>query len=532
MTRNPAAHLLLGRPLVASLGALVLAAAMMLLPPAAAHAATVITNASELGDLLADGGSGELTGDLTANGSVTVGAGKTVSLELNGHILTVHGTDGTSTARWGQTGLLVPATSTLTIVDAAGTGSLVVTGGTTFDATAPSTSGYSGGAAIISDGTLTAPRIIATGGGGGDGADGADPSTDNGGFGGSGGSGVANHGVLTAGTLTATGGAGGTGGDGSPAGPGGDGGRAAGNFGTLTVTATLTATGGAAGTAGTTVSGDPDLSGAYGGTGGVGLYADDAVTAGALIVTGGAGGSGSDSNTFGGNGGYGGDGVAGGTGTIVTATGTIVGGSGGAGGASAAKGGGGGNGGDAVEPSAVTVLSATALTGAASSGGAADPGGTMAGIPGIAGAAVPSTGSAVALQGNGASSTPAAYFGYASTVGDALDALPVAWPSRAGWTFTGWFTTASGGVATDPAAVPTGQSLYAQWTNSTPPGGGGGSGSGGPGSSGPGSDGAGGATSALADSGSDLGAWPLLGLALLLAGTAALAVSRRRTAGD
>ena len=71
---------------------LLLALALCLaLLPGVALAATSVTNEQQLRDAVASGGEIQLVNTITINSTLTIESGKTVTLDLNGHVLKMDG---------------------------------------------------------------------------------------------------------------------------------------------------------------------------------------------------------------------------------------------------------------------------------------------------------------------------------------------------------------------------------------------------------------------------------------------------------
>jgi len=216
------------------------------------------------------------------------------------------------------------------------------------------------------------------------------------------------------------------------------------------------------------------------------------VTNGTLAATGGVGDQGSTGvagESRGGVGGRGGAGIAvDSDGALVFADMTAVtanggaGGTGGTGGAAAdgsagSDGGQGGQGGNGTDNDGVLAADGGLPTSAAGTGGhggePGDPGEGMTGVAGADGAdghASVGTEAAVTLKAN-AATAPSNFAVYASgTIRGAaavLDAAPVSWPRRTGYTLGGWYTAATGGskVGVDTAIGDEGfETVYAHWT--------------------------------------------------------------------
>jgi uncharacterized repeat protein (TIGR02543 family)/LPXTG-motif cell wall-anchored protein len=168
-------------------------AALVVGPVSAAVADTSVTSITDLANAFATQPSGstitldaDLTGDDTSD-TVKVPAGRTLTLDLNGHRLTLVGDDATGTA-----GLGVPAGTTLTIIDSAPGGAVGA-----LDATGS----YGGGGAAIGGAAGEAAGTIVIDGG----AITARGEFDGAGIGGGGG-GAGGATTINGGTVTATGG--------------------------------------------------------------------------------------------------------------------------------------------------------------------------------------------------------------------------------------------------------------------------------------------------------------------------------------
>jgi len=169
------------------------AVGLAIAPGPAAFADTSVTSIGELANAFATQPSGstitldaDLTGDDTSD-TVKVPAGRTLTLDLNGHRLTLVGDDATGTA-----GLGVPAGTTLTIVDSAPGGAVGALN---------ATGSYGGGGAAIGGAAGEAAGTIVIDGG----AITARGEFDGAGIGGGGG-GAGGATTINGGTVTATGG--------------------------------------------------------------------------------------------------------------------------------------------------------------------------------------------------------------------------------------------------------------------------------------------------------------------------------------
>lgn len=154
------------------------AAALALAPVSAASADTAVTTIADLANAFATQPSGstitldaDLTGDATSD-AVEVPAGRALTLDLNGHRLTLVGDDSDLS---GPAGLGVPAGTALTIVDTApggAVGALTATGATG-GAGIGGSRGEAGGTIVIDGGIITTTSVFAGAGiGGGWGGDG------------------------------------------------------------------------------------------------------------------------------------------------------------------------------------------------------------------------------------------------------------------------------------------------------------------------------------------------------------------------
>ncbi len=315
--------------------------------PGTAAAVSPATNFTELADSFATGGTVVLANDITQTGqALNVGIGQSVTLDLDGHTLSVTGVPS------GQAAIGVPAGTTLIVEDTPGGGSITAVGGA-------GGAGIGGGRGA--NGVNSPPSgsvgFVGPAGSAGTvtGGNGLPGGTGNpGGTGGAGGA--------VAGTApVATGGDGATGGNGTPGANGGSGGSGGSAVTTGAGGVGLGGNGGAGGTGGT---GSSD--GGAGGAGGAG-----ASTSG--VGAGGDGGDGGD----GGEGAPGGAGVGTGVVTLLGGTITATGGSGGAGigGGLGGNGDNGGNGGVGGAGGAGTGAGGTGIGGAGGIGGSGDTGG-------------------------------------------------------------------------------------------------------------------------------------------------------------
>lgn len=360
--------------LVLVLGGVGLPALSLVAAPPATAAMTTVAQLQSAIDSAPSGGTVTLDADIddTADPTYTglvIPPGKTITLDLHGFRLVVHGPAGHAGIRTTGATLIVDDTGLIEarsgaagrVSAAAGTGSLEATGG-------------EGGAGIGGNaGTLGTPGTGGAGGSGGAGGNGGDGGTGgNGGGlvvidgsvtgnGGRGGAGIGGGAGGTGGLGGAGGGGtqtGGSGGDGGDGGAGGSGGWLWGSGGSTTANPGD----GAAG-----VGGGAGGQGGNGGAGGTGTDAGTAVGGrGGDGGTGGTGGSGGTVATCGGTvSGTGNDPATGGEGGVSgaagsTGTGTAAGGAGGLGGSS-------GLGGDATNdtcaPLTITNLTAPTIQG-------------------------------------------------------------------------------------------------------------------------------------------------------------------------
>lgn len=398
----------------------------------------------------------ELSGDVTGTGSTSLPAGKTLTLDLNGHALTVTGTAGNA-------GLGVPSTATLIITDtsAAGTGVLTVTGGSNAAAIGGGNR-VASGAIRIQGGTVVAKPggAYSAGIGAGSGAA-AGPITISGGTvtatagnyaAAIGGADSASAGAVTisGGTVTATGGAYGA----------GIGGGSGGTGGTVSITGgTVSATGGNYGpgigtawhgsfgsvsiTGGTVTATGGDRSAGIGGgfqTAGMPI----SIGAGASVT---AVGGGSGISAIGAEAGYDfGSLTVGGTLTLPAGSRLTV-------------------------PAGVTI----AVPGSLVTSGTVDLSGTLTGTVANHGTIIVRDGGAVTTPAlvsdhnyvvtfdpaDGTATTQARV--YATTFNAGVVPAP-ATPTRTGYTFAGWYTAPTGGTAWTTASTLTADAtVTARW---------------------------------------------------------------------
>ncbi|MBH0099426.1 InlB B-repeat-containing protein [Salinibacterium sp. NSLL150] len=431
--------------------------------PANAAATYLVNSWGGMPDAFAyasDGGTVKLIADIVAPAgrSITVKPGESITLDLNGHDLTVNNDVPDSLAA-----IEVPSTSTLTIV-APGGGTLTVTGGR-YSAGIGGNEGNAGGSVIVNSGTITAQGgRFGAGIGGGDGGDGGTTTvnggtiTATGGYHGAGiGGGQEGDGgsvIVNSGTILATGGYHGA----------GIGGGLNGNGGTTTNSGTITATGGNRsagiggglnGNGGTTSQSGGTIS-AIGGFAAAGIGGGQEGDGGTTTVSGGtldATGGGSGAGIGGGYQGNGGTTIL--TGGTTTATGD--------------NSGAGIGGGQNSFSSGVLDIHGIGAPGAATNGG--DPNGalitnstTPAGIGYTAATATVGSGGQISVEfvriatfdAAGGTATDTAFVAIGDTLTEPTD------PTRTGYTFAGWTVSGAAYDFTTPVTTPL--TLTATWT--------------------------------------------------------------------
>ena len=456
---------------------LALAGLFAVLPAAASAACTGVSDWSDLSTAFTNGGSVTLCASITApaGDSLTVGDGSgsdttAVTLDLNGFALEIDTPPG------GAAAIDVPSGASLTIQDSVGSGTLTVTGA-------------SGGAGIGGDGggntggdagtvTIDAGTVTATGGGYGAGIGGG-VGNETGGDGGT----V----TIDGGTVIATGGSGGGGaGIGGGVGVdtlGGDGGSVSINGGTVTAAGASEGVGlggggsNAAGGAGGVITIDGGSVSATGGPDAVGI-------GGGITAAADTGGQGAT--------------VTIGVGATVTAAGPF----GSVGGGYSLNGLGAfgslSNSGSLTIPSGASLNIPSGVT--ADNSGTLDLSGSLAGEGTVDNTGLISVGSGGSVSGNGdgdgttsllvetdnyglsfndsggSGTTPGTMYVYAGSVTASGQSLPAGPTPPAGGTFTGWFTTASGGTQVTNSSTlssalgqsgPDNVTLYAHYTGVT-----------------------------------------------------------------